>query len=53
MEEEIMEIMIVGGQSFSGERKEYFFVLVLDLIFGLQYIVVSWCQVQRFLLLYG
>lgn len=30
MEEEIMEIMTVGGQSSSGERKEYFFALALD-----------------------
>lgn len=32
MEEEIMEIMTVGVQGASGERKEYFFALALDLI---------------------
>lgn len=44
MEEEIMAVMTEGGQSSRGERKEYFFALVLDLIPGLQLIVVSWCQ---------
>lgn len=41
MEEEIMEIMTEGGQGSSGERKEYFFALALDLIPGLQHAVVS------------
>lgn len=45
MEEEIMEMLTVGGQSSNGERKEYFFALALDLIPGLQHIDVSWCQV--------
>lgn len=44
MEEEIMEIMIVGGQSSNGEKKEYFFALALDLIPGLQHALVSWYQ---------
>ena len=51
MEEEIMEIMMVGVQNSSGERKEGFFALALDLIPGLQHAVVSWCQAQRPLLL--
>jgi hypothetical protein len=37
MEEEIMEIMTVGGKGCSGERKEYFFAVVLDLIPGSQH----------------
>lgn len=32
MEEEIMEVMTVGVRGASGERKEYFFALALDLI---------------------
>lgn len=39
MEEEIMGKMVGGGQSSSGQRKEYFFALALDLTTD-----VSWCQ---------
>lgn len=39
MEEEIMEIMTVGGQSSSAERKEYFSALALDQVPGLQHAV--------------
>lgn len=39
-----MDILTVGGQGSSGERKEYFFALALDLIPGLQRAVVRWCQ---------
>lgn len=39
-----MEIRTVGGQSSSGEKKEYFFALALDLIPGLQHAAGSWCQ---------
>lgn len=53
MEEEIMEIMMVGVRSSSGERKECFCVLALDLIPGLQQAVVGWCQAWRPLLLQG
>ena len=47
MEEEIMEIRTVGGQSSSGEKKEYFSALALDLISGLQYIPGSQYQAHR------
>ena len=53
MEEEIMEIRTVGGQSSSGEKKEYFFALALDLIPGLQQAAGSWCQAYKALLLHG
>ena len=45
MEEEIMEMRTVGGQSSSGEKKEYFFALALDLIPGLQQAAGSWCRI--------
>ena len=42
-----MEIRTVGGQSSSGEKKEYFSALALDLIPGLQYIPGSRYQAHR------
>ena len=43
----------LGGQSSSGEKKEYFFALALDLIPGLQQAAGSWCQAYKALLLHG
>lgn len=47
MEEEIMEIRTVGGQSSSGEKKEYFFALALDLILAYSTLLAVGARLTR------